>query len=88
MDDDDKPRISGKTATHVAMEAAKRGPIRVDQVATEAPVPADGRQIAAGREGAPDSVPLPEGAATEPRVVLLASLPSMGRANQFAGINP
>src|ERR1700676_1698445 len=53
MDDDDKPRISGKTAPHVAMEAAKRGPIRVDQVATDAPVPADGPQIAAGPRKAP-----------------------------------
>jgi hypothetical protein len=53
MDDDDKPRISGKTATHVAMEAAKRGPIHVDQVATDAPVPADGPQIAAGPRKAP-----------------------------------
>jgi len=53
MDDDDKPRISGKTATHVAMEAAKRGPIRVDQVATDLPVPADGSKIAAGPRKAP-----------------------------------
>jgi hypothetical protein len=53
MDDDDKPRNSGKTATHVAMEAAKRGPIRVDQVATDIPVPLDGPQIAEGPRRAP-----------------------------------
>jgi hypothetical protein len=41
-------RARGKTATHVAMEAAKRGPIRVDQVATDVPVTADGPQIAGG----------------------------------------
>jgi hypothetical protein len=53
MDDDEKPHISGKTATQVAIEAAKRGPIRVDQVATDVPVRANGPQIAQGPRKAP-----------------------------------
>jgi hypothetical protein len=52
-EDDEKPRISGKTATQVAMDAAKRGPIRIDQVATDVPEPLHGPQIAAGPRKAP-----------------------------------
>src|SRR5580765_4490306 len=37
-----KPHISGKAATHVAMEAAKRGPIRVDQVMENPPASLEG----------------------------------------------
>jgi hypothetical protein len=53
MDDHEKTGISGKTATHVAMEAAKRGPIRVDQVATDVPAPLDSPQIALEPRRAP-----------------------------------
>jgi hypothetical protein len=43
---DMKHRISGKDATSVAMEAAKRGPIRVE------PSPDDDSQRAIGSQGA------------------------------------
>jgi hypothetical protein len=49
---DMKHRISGKDATYVAMEAAKRGPIRVE------PSPDDDSRRAIGSQGAlPPSVP-------------------------------
>lgn len=46
MGDATKPRISGKEATYVALEAAKRAPIRVGSGATDVQLPLDGPQVA------------------------------------------
>jgi hypothetical protein len=59
MDQDEEGRISGKTATQVAMEAAKRGPIRIDQAATDVPEPLQAPQIAGGQRKAPPRVRKP-----------------------------
>src|SRR5438874_149123 len=48
-----KPRISGKEATHVAMEASKRAPIRVGQGTGNDPALLDGQQIIGEKRKAP-----------------------------------
>jgi hypothetical protein len=68
MGDDMKHRISGKDATYVAMEAAKRGPIRVElspednkraietQAAPSVPAPSDDLEVNDKRPKAPPRV--------------------------------
>ena len=54
----EKPRISGKEATHVAMEAQKYGPVRIgatDDSTPNSDEPADEAQVPAQVNGTPDS---------------------------------
>jgi hypothetical protein len=53
----EKPRISGKDATHVAMEAQEYGPVRIgaaDDSTPNANEPADKKQVPAPMNGTPD----------------------------------
>jgi hypothetical protein len=53
----EKPRISGKDATHVAMEAQEYGPVRVgaaDNSTADSNDPADKAQVPAQVNGTPD----------------------------------
>src|SRR3981081_2395634 len=60
-----KPRISGKDATSVAMEAVERGPIRLDAspdrglMTTNVPVPQATLAVSGGRRKAPPRVRKP-----------------------------
>jgi hypothetical protein len=57
-DKTEKPRISGKEATHVAMEAQEYGPVRIcaaDDSMSQSKEPADKTQVPAPINGAPDS---------------------------------
>jgi hypothetical protein len=54
----EKPRISGKDATHVAMEAEKYGPVQIGAADDSTPnsnEPADKAQVPAQMNGTPDS---------------------------------
>ena len=54
----EKPRISGKEATHVAMEAEKYGPVQIGAADDSMPnsnEPADKAQVPAQMNGTPDS---------------------------------
>ena len=56
-DKTEKPRISGKEATHVAMEAQEYGPVRIcaaDDSMSQSKDPADKTQVPAPINGAPD----------------------------------
>jgi hypothetical protein len=54
----EKPRISGKEATHVAMEAQEYGPVQIGAADDSTPLsnePADKAQVPAQMNSKPDS---------------------------------